>query len=98
MTRREFLHRSPLVMLALVLMPRWLVCVLAENTASPLADWLVPEKPFNDPAAFYSKVTVPSFEIGDAPMIPITQIKERRFEVVQRSLNLGKAETKEIVD
>jgi hypothetical protein len=38
------------------------------------------------------RITVPTFEIAEAPMIPITQIKERRFDVVQRSLNLGKAE------
>jgi hypothetical protein len=38
------------------------------------------------------RVTVPTFEIAEMPMIPITQIKERRFDVVQRSLNLGKAE------
>lgn len=38
------------------------------------------------------RVTVPTFEITANPMIPITQIKERRFDVVSRSLNLGKAE------
>lgn len=38
------------------------------------------------------RVTVPTFEIAEMPMIPITQIKERRFDVVQRALNLGKAE------
>jgi len=38
------------------------------------------------------RLTVPTFEIAEMPMIPITQIKERRFDVVQRALNLGKAE------
>lgn len=38
------------------------------------------------------RITVPTFEIAELPMIPITQIKERRFDVVQRALNLGKAE------
>jgi hypothetical protein len=38
------------------------------------------------------RVTVPTFEIAEMPMISITQIKERRFYVVQRALNLGKAE------
>jgi hypothetical protein len=38
------------------------------------------------------RITVPTFEIAEMPMISITQIKERRFDVVQRALNLGKAE------
>lgn len=38
------------------------------------------------------RVTVPTFEIVANPMIPITQIKERRFDLVARSLNLSKAE------
>jgi hypothetical protein len=38
------------------------------------------------------RVTVPTFEIAELPMISITQIKERRFDVVARALNLGKAE------
>lgn len=38
------------------------------------------------------RVTVPTFEIVANPMIPISQIKERRFDVVERSLNLAKAE------
>jgi hypothetical protein len=38
------------------------------------------------------RVTVPTFDIVANPMIPITQIKERRFDVVERSLNLAKAE------
>ena len=38
------------------------------------------------------RVTVPTFEIVSNPMIPITQIKERRFDFVARSLNLAKAE------
>jgi len=38
------------------------------------------------------RVTVPTFEIVSNPMIPITQIKERRFDLVSRSLNLAKAE------
>jgi len=38
------------------------------------------------------RVTVPTFEIVANPMIPITQIKERRFDLVSRSLNLAKAE------
>jgi hypothetical protein len=38
------------------------------------------------------RVTVPTFEIAEMPMISISQIKERRFDVVQRALNLGKAE------
>jgi hypothetical protein len=39
-----------------------------------------------------TRVTVPTFEIAANPMIPITQIKERRFDLVARSLNLAKAE------
>jgi hypothetical protein len=38
------------------------------------------------------RVTVPTFEIVSNPMIAITQIKERRFDLVARSLNLAKAE------
>jgi len=38
------------------------------------------------------RVTVPTFEIVSNPMIPITQIRERRFDLVARSLNLAKAE------
>lgn len=38
------------------------------------------------------RVTVPTFEIVANPMIPISQIKERRFDLVARSLNLAKAE------
>jgi len=38
------------------------------------------------------RVTVPTFEIVSNPMIPITQINERRFDLVARSLNLAKAE------
>jgi hypothetical protein len=38
------------------------------------------------------RVTVPTFEIVSNPMIPITQIKERRFDLVARALNLAKAE------
>jgi len=38
------------------------------------------------------RVTLPTFEIVSNPMIPITQIKERRFDLVARSLNLAKAE------
>jgi len=38
------------------------------------------------------RVTVPTFEIVSNPMIPITQIKERLFDLVARSLNLAKAE------
>jgi hypothetical protein len=38
------------------------------------------------------RLTVPTFEIAEMPMISITQIKERRFDVVQRTLNLAKAE------
>src|ERR1700722_7822895 len=33
-----------------------------------------------------TRITVPTFEIAELAMIPITQIKERRFDVVQRSL------------
>ena len=38
------------------------------------------------------RVTVPTFEIVSNPMIPITLSKERRFDLVARSLNLAKAE------
>ena len=38
------------------------------------------------------RVTVPTFEIVSNPMISITQIKERRFDIVSRALNLAKAE------
>lgn len=38
------------------------------------------------------RVVVPTFEISAQPMISITTIQERRFDVVERSLNLGKAE------
>jgi hypothetical protein len=39
-----------------------------------------------------NRITVPTWEIAELPMIPITQIKERRFDIVQRAINLGKAE------
>lgn len=38
------------------------------------------------------RVTVPTFDIVSNPMIPITQIKERRFDLVTRAINLAKAE------
>ncbi len=38
------------------------------------------------------RVTVPTFDIVANPLIPISQIKERRFDVVERSLNLAKSE------
>lgn len=57
-----------------------LAFVIAEETLAPASV----VKPI--------RVTVPTFEIAEMPMIPITQIKERRFDVVQRALNLGKAE------
>lgn len=38
------------------------------------------------------RVTVATFEIAAQPMIAITQIKERRFDLVGRALNLAKAE------
>jgi hypothetical protein len=38
------------------------------------------------------RITVPTFEIVANPLIPISQIKERRFDIVERSLNLAKAE------
>lgn len=37
------------------------------------------------------RVMVPTFEIESNPMIPISQIKERRFDIVARALNLAKA-------
>jgi hypothetical protein len=45
-----------------------------------------------------NRITVPTFEIAELPMIPITQIKERRFDVVQRSINLGKAQIGAVED
>ena len=44
------------------------------------------------------RVMVPTFEIASNPMIPITQIKERRFDIVARSLNLAKATIGEVED
>jgi len=37
------------------------------------------------------RVMVPTFEIESNPLIPISQIKERRFDIVARALNLAKA-------
>jgi hypothetical protein len=44
------------------------------------------------------RVMVPTFEIASNPMIPITQIKERRFDIVARALNLAKATIGEVED
>jgi hypothetical protein len=44
------------------------------------------------------RVMVPTFEIASNPMIPITQIKERRFDIVARALNLSKATVGEVED
>jgi hypothetical protein len=44
------------------------------------------------------RVMVPTFEIASNPMIPITQIKERRFDIVARALNLAKATCGEAED
>jgi hypothetical protein len=41
---------------------------------------------------------VPTFEVASNPMIPITQIKERRFDIVARALNLAKATVGEAED
>ncbi len=38
------------------------------------------------------RVTVPTMDIASNPQIPISQIQERRFDLVERSLNLAKAE------
>jgi len=39
-----------------------------------------------------SRVMFPLFEIASNPEIPMSQIKERRFDLVERSMNLGKAQ------
>jgi len=39
-----------------------------------------------------TRVQVPLFELASNPQIPLTQIKERRFDLVERSVDLGKAE------
>lgn len=44
------------------------------------------------------RVMVPTFEIASNPMIPITQIKERRFDIVARALNLAKSTIGEVED
>jgi hypothetical protein len=44
------------------------------------------------------RVTVPTFDITSNPMIPISQIKERRFDIVERALNLAKAEIGAVED
>ena len=44
------------------------------------------------------RVMVPTFEIESNPMIPISQIKERRFDIVARALNLAKATCGEAED
>jgi hypothetical protein len=38
------------------------------------------------------RVLFPLFEIASNPVIPLTQIKERRFDLIERSLDLAKAE------
>lgn len=38
------------------------------------------------------RVIFPLFEIASNPEIPLTQIKERRFDLIERSLDLGKAQ------
>jgi len=38
------------------------------------------------------RVIFPLFEIAANPEIPLTQIKERRFDLIERSLDLGKAQ------
>lgn len=38
------------------------------------------------------RVILPLFEIACLPEIPLTQVKERRFDLIQRSQDLGKAQ------
>lgn len=38
------------------------------------------------------RVLIPLFEIACLPEIPLTQVKERRFDLIQRSQDLGKAQ------
>ena len=38
------------------------------------------------------RVIIPLFEIACLPEIPLTQVKERRFDLIQRSQDLGKAQ------
>jgi hypothetical protein len=38
------------------------------------------------------RVTFPLFEIASNPEIPLTQVKERRFDLIERSQDLAKAE------
>jgi hypothetical protein len=39
-----------------------------------------------------TRVLFPLFEIAANPEIPLSQLKERRFDLVERSLNLGKSQ------
>ncbi len=39
-----------------------------------------------------TRVLFPLFELASNPEIPLSQIKERRFDLVERSMNLGKAQ------
>jgi hypothetical protein len=39
-----------------------------------------------------TRVLFPLFELAANPEIPLSQIKERRFDLVERSMNLGKAQ------
>lgn len=45
-----------------------------------------------------TRVTVPTFEIGANPLIPISRIMEHRFDIVERALNLAKAECGAVED
>lgn len=98
LTRRQFLSRSPLAILAFVLMPGWMLRLFAPpSNALREINFAIHEeigvliyKP--DVMAHYPKrVTVPVFEIAAYPMISIAEIKARRFDVVQRAVLLEKA-------
>lgn len=93
-TRREFLRRSPLVILAFLVMPGPMLRWLQKQPVVRTIPFRIEErigtlvyKP--EVMQHYSKrITVPSFEIASMPMVSIAEIKQRRFEVVDRKLHL----------
>jgi len=45
-----------------------------------------------------TRVSAPLFELATVPMIPLTQIKERRYDMIKRTIELGVAGVKEKED
>jgi len=44
------------------------------------------------------RVLIPLFEVASNPVIPLTQVKERRFDLIERSQDLARAEIQAVED